>query len=68
MIIRNVLECKKFYIRFCKRSSVYKEHIEVIFNMSFSLFKNSGGVEGVSKIRRYELYERGSESFYIKVS
>ncbi len=43
-------------------------HIEVIFNVSFSLFKNSGGVERISKIKRDNLYERYSQSFHIKVS
>lgn len=46
---------------------IYKEHIEVIFNVSFYMIKNSKGVEGVSKIRRYGLYQRYSKNFYIKV-
>lgn len=68
VITRNIPECKKFIQDFVKEVVVYKEHIEVIFNVSFSLFKNSGGIEVISKIRRYELYERYSQSFYIKVS
>lgn len=65
---RNIPECKKFIQDFVKEVIVYKEHIEVIFNVSFSLFKNSGGVEVISKVKRYELFEKYSESFYIKIS
>ena len=68
VMTRNIPECKKFIQDFVKEVIVYKEHIEVIFNVSFSLFKNSGGIEVISKIRRYDLYERYSQSFYIKVS
>lgn len=65
---RNIPECKKFIQSFVKEVVIYKEHIEVTFNVSFSLLKNSGGIKVISKIRRYELYERYSNSFYIKVS
>ena len=68
VISRNIPECKKFVQDFVKEVIVYKEHIEVIFNVSFSLFKNNHGVEVKSKINRYVLYERYSNSFYIKVS
>ena len=68
VISRNIPECKKFIQDFVKEVIVYKEHIEVIFNVSFSLLKNSGGVERISKIKRYNLYERYSQSFFIKVS
>lgn len=65
---RNIPECKKFIQSFVKEVVIYKEHIEVTFNVSFSLFKNNQGVEVKSKINRYDLYERYSESFYIRVS
>ena len=68
VISRNIPECKKFIQDFVKEVVVYKEHIEVIFNVSFNLFKNSEGVEIISKIKRYNLYERYSQSFFIKVS
>ena len=68
VISRNIPECKKFIQDFVKEVVVYKEHIEVIFNVSFSLFGYSRGVEVKSSIRRYELYKRYSQSFYIKVS
>ena len=68
VITRNIPECKKFIQDFVKEVVVYKEHIEVIFNVSFSLFKNSGEIEVISKIKRYNLYERYSQSFYINVS
>ena len=67
-ISRNIPECKKVIQDFVKAVIIYNGHIEVIFNVSFSLFKNSGAVEVVSKIKRYILYERYSQSFYIKVS
>lgn len=66
VITRNIPECKKFIQDFVKEVVVYKEHIEVIFNVSF-LFKNSGEIEVISKIKRYNLYERYSNSFYIRV-
>ena len=52
VITRNIPECKKFIQNFVKEVVVYKEHIEVIFNVSFSLFKNSGEIEVISKIMR----------------
>lgn len=68
VISRNIPECKKFIQSFVKEVVIYKEHIEVIFNVSFALLKNYEGVEVVSKINRYVLYEIYSNSFYIKVS
>lgn len=68
VISRNVPECKKFIRDFVKEVIVYKEHIEVIFNVSFSLLKNNEGVKVISQISRYDLYERYGQSFYIKVS
>lgn len=41
VITRNISECKKFTTDFIKEVIIYKEHIEVIVNMSFSLFKNN---------------------------
>lgn len=66
VISRNIPECKKSIQDFVKEVIVYKEHIEVIFNVSFSLLKN--GVEVESKINRYDLYERYSDGFYVKFS
>lgn len=68
VISRNVPKCKKFIRDFVKEVIVYKEHIEVIFNVSFSLLKNNEGVKVISQIIRFDLYERYSQSFYIKVS
>lgn len=60
IITRNIRGCKKFIQGFVKEVVFYKEHIEVIFNVSFSLFKYSEEIEIIIKIRRYELYERSS--------
>ena len=69
VISRNIPECKKFIRDFVKEVVVYKDHIEVTFNVAFSLLKNSNGaIEVASRISRYNLFERYSESFYIKVS
>ncbi|MEO2679718.1 recombinase family protein, partial [Clostridium butyricum] len=69
VISRNIPECKKFIRDFVKEVVVYKDHIEVIFNVAFSLFKNrKGEVEITSSIKRYDLIERFSDSFYIMVS
>ena len=65
---RNIPECKRFIQSFVKEVVIYKEHIEVTFNVSFSLLKNNQGVEVKSKIKRYQMYEKYSQSFYIKVS
>ena len=67
VISRNVSERKKFIGDFVKEVIVYKEHIEVIFNVSFSLLKNNERVKVISKISRYDLYERYSNSFYIRL-
>ena len=69
VISRNIPECKKFIRDFVKEVVVYKDHIEVTFNVAFSLLKNrKGGVEVTSSIRRYNLFEMYSNSFYIKVN
>lgn len=47
---------------------MYKEHIEVIFNVPFSLLKNSQGFKVISEISRFDLYEIYIQSFHIKVS
>ncbi|WP_294406142.1 recombinase family protein [uncultured Clostridium sp.] len=69
VVSRNIPECKKFIRDFVKEVVVYKDHIEVTFNVAFSLLKNrKGEVEVTSSIRKYDLFERYSDSFYIKVS
>lgn len=69
VISRNIPECKKFIRDFVKEVVVYKDHIEVTFNVAFSLLKNrKGGVEVMSSINRYDLFARYSDSFYIAVS
>ena len=69
VISRNIPECKKFIRDFVKEVVVYKDHIEVTFNVAFSMSKNRNGeVEVTSSINRYDLYERYSDSFYIQVS
>ena len=66
---RNIPECKKFIRDFIKEVVVYKDHIEVTFNVAFSMSKNRNGeVEVTSSIKRYDLCARYSDSFYIKVS
>ncbi|MBA8933570.1 vacuolar-type H+-ATPase subunit I/STV1 [Clostridium beijerinckii] len=42
VISRNVPKCKKFIRDFGKEVIVYKEHIEVIFNVSFSCVPSMG--------------------------
>lgn len=69
VISRNIPECKKFIRDFVKEVIVFKDHIEVTFNVAFSLLKNrKGAVEVISSIKRFDLFERYSESFHIKVS
>ena len=68
VISRNIPECKKFIRDFVKEVVVYKDHIEVTFNVAFSLLKNKKeAVEVTSSIRRYDLFQRYSDSFYINV-
>ncbi|NFO67018.1 recombinase family protein [Clostridium botulinum] len=68
VISRNMPECKKFIRDFVKEVVVYKDHIEVTFNVAFSLLKNRNGeFEVTSSIKRYDLFDRYSYSFYIKV-
>ena len=69
VISRNIPECKKFIRDFVKEVIVFKDHIEVTFNVAFSLLKNrKGEIEVTSSISRYDLCVRYSESFYIAVS
>ena len=69
VISRNIPECKKFIRDFVKEVVVFKDHIEVTFNVAFSLLKNRmGAVEVMSSIKRFDLFEKYSESFYIAVS
>lgn len=69
VINRNIPEYKKFIRDFVKEVVVYKDHIEEAFNVAFYLLKNrKGEVEVMSSINRYDLLERYSNSFYIKVS
>ena len=69
VISRNIPECKKFIRDFVKEVVVYKDHIEVTFDVAFSLQKNrKEGVEVISNIKRRELFKRYRNSFYIKVS
>lgn len=55
VIGRNIPEFKKFIRDFVKEVIVYKEHIKVIFDVSFSLLQNSQGVKVISQISRYDL-------------
>ncbi|POO87552.1 hypothetical protein C1H59_05265 [Clostridium sp. 3-3] len=67
VISRNIQECKKFIRDFVKEVLVFKDHIEVTFNVAFSLLKNrKGAVEVTSSIKRYDLCVMYSDSFYIK--
>ncbi|WP_253197903.1 hypothetical protein [Clostridium gasigenes] len=50
VVSRNIPECKKFIQDFVKEVIVYREHIEVIFNVSFNMLKNGVAVEVLSKI------------------
>lgn len=65
---RNIPECKKFIQDFVKEVKVYKDHVEVTFNVVFNFAKNREGVEIVSSIKREDIFERYSNSFYIKMS
>lgn len=48
---------------------VYKDHIEVTFNVAFSLLKNKGnGAEVINSIKRYDLCERYSDSFILRLA
>ena len=65
---RNIPECKKFIQDFVKEVKVYKDHVEVTFNVVFNFTKNREGLEIVSSIKREGIYERYSNSFYIRMS
>lgn len=64
VISRNIPECKKFIRDFVKEVLVFKDHIGVTFNVAFLCLK----IERESSIKRFDLFERYSESFYIGVS
>lgn len=47
---------------------MYKYHIEVTFNVAFSLLKNrKGAIEVTSSIKPYDLVDRYNNTFYLKL-
>ena len=59
VLTRNIPQCKKFIRDYVKQVKVYESHIEVIFNVAFSMGKYIEFVEQV-KISREELYSKRS--------
>lgn len=66
--MRNIPECKKFINDFVIEVKVNKDNVEVAFNVVFIFAKNREGVEIVTSIKCQGIYERYSNSFYIRMS
>ena len=56
VLTRNIPQCKQFIRDYVKQVKVYESHIEVIFNVAFSMGRYIEFIEDV-KIRREELYK-----------
>lgn len=53
VLARNIPECKKFIVDYIKEVIVYKDHVEVVFNVVFSLINNEVSYDiKVIKIRK----------------
>lgn len=63
---RNLPECKRFIHDYVEEVVVYKDHIEVKFNVAFLLTDTYEEFNLVSQIKRIDLFKRYSKSFYIK--
>ncbi|MCT4508473.1 MAG: recombinase family protein [Tepidibacter sp.] len=64
---KNLPECKKFIHNYVKKVEVYRDHVEVIFNVVFEFLKDIEDLNIRVKINKIELIERYSNSFYINV-
>lgn len=63
---RNLPECKRIIHDYVKEVIVYKDHIEVIFNVAFFVSGEGEGVRLRSSIKKGRLIARYSKSFYLE--
>lgn len=68
VIERNLPECKKFIHNYVRRVEVFKDHVEVIFNVVFDFLQEIKDIKIKSEIKKRDLIKRYSNSFYIKIS
>lgn len=55
---RNIPECKKFIQNYVDKITVYKDHIEVSFNVVFDFLKNKEGLIIKSSVKKATLFKR----------
>lgn len=55
---KNLPDCKKFIQNYVQRVTVYKDHVEVIFNVVFNFVVNSQPFEIRAIIRKPELLRK----------
>lgn len=55
VIERNLPECKKFIHNYVQRVEIFKDHVEVIFNVVFDLLQDLKDIKIKSQINKIEL-------------
>jgi len=55
---RNIPECKKFIHNYVDKVVVYKDRVEVIFNVVFSVMKKQEAYKMSSTVRKSTLFKR----------
>lgn len=55
---RNIPECKKFIQNYVDKVIVYKDHVEVIFNVVFNILKDYEAYKIKSSIKKVTLFKR----------
>ncbi|MCM0648434.1 recombinase family protein [Clostridium swellfunianum] len=55
---RNIPECKKFIQNYVEKVIVYKDHVEVIFNVVFNILKDYEAYKIKSSIKKVTLFKR----------
>lgn len=55
---RNMLECKRFIQNYVDRVVVYKDHVEVIFNVVFTILEDYEAYKIRSAVKKSTLFKR----------
>ena len=55
---RNIPGCKKFIENYVDKAIVYKDHVEVIFNVVFNILKDYEAYKIRSSVKKTTLFKR----------
>lgn len=55
---RNIPECKKFIQNYVDKVIVYKDHVEVTFNVVFNILKNYEAYKIRASVKKSTLFKR----------